>query len=136
VVKGLAAPEDVVRAAELGADGVVLSNHGGRQLDQAVPPVSVLPQVRDAVGDRIEVFVDSGVRRGTDIATAIALGATGCLIGRPYLYGLGAAGEPGVAHCLALLGAELRRAMQLLGVANLGQLRAEGPALVRRPRSG
>lgn len=135
VIKGLSSPDDAVRAAELGADGVVLSNHGGRQLDQAVPPITMLPQVRAAVGDRLEILVDSGIRRGTDIVTALALGADGALIGRPYLYGLGAAGERGVAHCLDLLAAELRRAMQLLGVADLAQLRAESAELVRPRRA-
>jgi L-lactate dehydrogenase (cytochrome) len=132
VIKGLVSAPDARRAAEVGADAVVLSNHGGRQLDQAIAPVEMVPEVREAVGDRIQVLVDSGIRRGTDITTAVALGADACLIGRPYLYGLGVAGEQGVRHCLDLLGAEVRRAMQLLGVTSLRQLRAEGRDLVRR----
>jgi L-lactate dehydrogenase (cytochrome) len=135
VIKGLVSASDAVRAADGGADAVVLSNHGGRQLDQAIPPVEMLPEVRQAVGDRIQVLVDSGIRRGTDIVAAVALGADACLIGRPYLYGLGVAGEDGVRHCLALLDAELRRAMQLLGVTSLAQLRSEGPDLLRHRRS-
>jgi L-lactate dehydrogenase (cytochrome) len=132
VAKGLVSPQDALRAAAAGVDAVVLSNHGGRQLDQVVPPVEMLPAVRQAVGDRIQVLVDSGIRRGTDVVTSVALGADGCLVGRPYLYGLGAAGEDGVRHALALLAGEVRRAMQLLGVTSIDELRAEGPRLVRR----
>jgi L-lactate dehydrogenase (cytochrome) len=132
VVKGLVSPRDAVRAAEMGVEAVVLSNHGGRQLDRVVPPVEMIPSVREAVGDRMQVLVDSGVRHGTDVVTAVALGADGVLVGRPYLYGLGAAGERGVAHAIALLTAEVRRAMQLLGVSSVEQLRAEGGSLVRR----
>jgi L-lactate dehydrogenase (cytochrome) len=132
VIKGLVSAPDALRAAEAGVDAVVLSNHGGRQLDQAIAPVEMVPEVREAVGDRVQVLVDSGVRRGTDIVTAVALGADACLIGRPYLYGLGVAGEQGVRHCLALLGAEVQRALQLLGVTSLDQVRAEGRELVRR----
>lgn len=133
-VKGLVSPDDAARAADAGADAVVLSNHGGRQLDQVVAPLEMVAEVRQAVGDRIQVLVDSGVRSGTDVLVAVALGADGVLIGRPYLYGLGAAGERGVAQVLELLGAEVRRGMQLLGVTTLGQLQVEGPALIRRPR--
>jgi L-lactate dehydrogenase (cytochrome) len=131
VVKGLVQPADVRFAASLGADGVVLSNHGGRQLDQAIPPIDALPEVRDAVGDDLEVYVDSGIRRGTDVAIALARGATGCLIGRPYLYGLAAGGQRGVAAAIRMLGDELRRAMQLLGVTSIRELREQGPDLVR-----
>jgi L-lactate dehydrogenase (cytochrome) len=131
LVKGLVSPQDAARAAEVGVDAVVLSNHGGRQLDQVVAPLLMLPEVRARVGDAIEVFVDSGIRRGSDIALALALGADGVLVGRPYLYGLGAAGERGVAAAIAMLGRELRRAMTLMGVTSVAQLRAEGPALVR-----
>jgi L-lactate dehydrogenase (cytochrome) len=122
---------DAARAAEVGVDAVVLSNHGGRQLDQVVAPLQMLPAVRDRVGDTIDVFVDSGIRRGSDIAVALALGADAVLVGRPYLYGLGAAGERGVAAAISMLGDELRRAMTLMGVTSVAQLRAEGSALVR-----
>ncbi|MFB7112184.1 alpha-hydroxy acid oxidase [Streptomyces sp. NPDC056291] len=131
VVKGMVSARDAVRAAEAGVDGVVLSNHGGRQLDRAVAPIEVLPEVRQAVGDRVELLVDSGIRRGTDIVIALALGADSVLVGRPYLYGLGAGGERGAAAAIRMLGEEVRRAMQLLGVSSIGQLREEGPALVR-----
>jgi L-lactate dehydrogenase (cytochrome) len=133
VVKGLVRPEDAARAAAAGVDAVVLSNHGGRQLDGAVAPLQVLPAVREAVGQDFEVLVDSGIRRGADIAAALALGASGTLVGRPYLYGLGAGGERGVTAAIDLLAAELRRAMQLLGVASVEQLRREGRDLVRQP---
>lgn len=132
LIKGLVSPQDARRAVDAGTDGVVLSNHGGRQLDQTIAPVQILPDVRAAVGDRVTIFVDSGVRRGSDIVISLALGADGCLLGRPYLYGLGTAGERGVAHCLSLIAAETRRAMQLLGVVSVEELRAEGAALVRR----
>ena len=132
VVKGMVSPPDAARAAEVGVDAVVLSNHGGRQLDQVVAPLLMLAEVRRRVGDEMEVLVDSGIRRGSDIALALALGADGVLIGRPYLYGLGAAGERGVAAAISMLGGELRRAMTLMGVTSVAQLQAEGSALVRR----
>jgi len=131
LVKGLVSAPDAARAVEVGVDAVVLSNHGGRQLDQVVVPLQMLPAVRDRVGDEIEVLVDSGIRRGSDIALALALGADAVLVGRPYLYGLGAAGERGVAAAISMLGQELRRAMTLMGVSSVAQLRAEGAALVR-----
>lgn len=132
ILKGLSSPADAVRARDIGTDAVVLSNHGGRQLDQSVSPIEVLPEVRAAVGPAMPVFVDSGVRRGTDLAIAIALGADACLIGRAYLYGLGAAGEAGCAAAIRMLGDELRRAMRLLGVVNVAELRERGADLVRR----
>jgi len=132
LVKGMVCVADVVRAADLGVDAVVLSNHGGRQLDRALAPLHALPEVREAVGDRLELMVDSGIRRGADIATALALGATAVLIGRPYLYGLGAAGERGALAAIEMLGAELRRTMALLGVRDIAELRDQGPGLVRR----
>jgi L-lactate dehydrogenase (cytochrome) len=132
VIKGLVSASDAARAAEVGVDAVVLSNHGGRQLDQVVAPLDMLPEVRQRVGDQIEVLVDSGIRRGSDIALALALGADAVLVGRPYLYGLGAAGERGVAAAIDMLGQELRRAMTLMGVTSVAQLRSEGAALVRQ----
>ena len=131
VLKGIMTPDDADRAADVGVDGVVLSNHGGRQLDRTVAPLRVLPAVRDRVGDRLELLVDSGVRRGTDLAIAVAMGASACLIGRAYLYGLAAAGQAGVAHVLGLFAAQLRTTMQLCGVASIGELRERGPQLVR-----
>lgn len=125
-IKGVLSAEDARHAAELGLDAVILSNHGGRQLNQAATPLTVLPRIRQAAPDSLDILIDSGVRSGTDIAVALALGATGVLIGRPYLYGLGAAGQAGVTRVLQILDAELRRTMQLLGVTSIDQLRSEG----------
>lgn len=130
MVKGMLRPDEIRRAAQIGIDGVVLSNHGGRQLDGTVVPLDVLARARDEVGEDVTVMVDSGIRRGSDIAVAIASGADGVLIGRPYLYGLGAAGQVGVEAVLRLLGEGLERTMALLGVSSIEQLRSEGPALV------
>ncbi|MEX2290305.1 MAG: alpha-hydroxy acid oxidase [Mycobacteriales bacterium] len=116
LVKGVLAPEDAVHAADLGVDGVVVSNHGGRQLDVAQASLDALPGVVAAVGDRLEVLLDGGVRRGTDVVTALALGARAVLVGRPYLYGLAVGGEAGVSGVLDVLKTELERALALLGV--------------------
>ena len=132
IVKGILDPRDALRAVDAGADAIVVSNHGGRQLDQTMPPILALPGVRTAVGKQLPLFVDSGVRRGTDIAIALALGANGCLIGRPYLYGLGAAGQAGCVASIDMLADELRRAMRLLGVVSVAELRERGTELVRR----
>lgn len=130
LVKGLLAPEDAVRAADLGADGVVVSNHGGRQLDTAQASLDALPGVVAAVGGRLDVLLDGGVRRGTDVVTALALGARAVLIGRPYLYGLAVGGEDGVSGVLDVLTAELARALVLLGVPSPAGL--DRSVLVRR----
>ena len=135
VLKGLLDVRDALRARDLGVDAIALSNHGGRQLDQTVSPLQVLPAVRAAVGPAYPLLLDSGVRRGTDLAIALALGANACLLGRAYLYGLGAAGEPGCAAAIRMIGDELRRAMQLLGVLDIAQLRERGADLVRRVES-
>ncbi len=135
VVKGVLAPEEAIRAAELGLDGVVVSNHGGRQLDHAPATIDVLPGIVDAVGDRLEVLIDSGFRRGSDIVTALALGARAVLLGRAHLYGLAAAGEAGVRHCIELLADEVRMTMALCGATSVAEL---DRSLVRRreaPRS-
>ena len=124
-VKGILDPHDAVRAADLGLDGVVVSNHGGRQLDFAPAAVTALPDVVAAVGTRVEVLVDGGVRRGSDIVKALALGARAVLIGRPYLYGLAVAGESGVGAVLEILRAELARTLTLLGVASVAELGPE-----------
>jgi L-lactate dehydrogenase (cytochrome) len=116
VVKGVMSAEDAVRAADHGADAIVVSNHGGRQLDGLPASIEVLPEIAAAVGDRIEVLLDSGVRRGSDLVKARALGARACLIGRPWLYGLAADGERGVAQAFELLAGELDRTLALLGV--------------------
>jgi L-lactate dehydrogenase (cytochrome) len=122
LAKGVLRPEEAVRAAELGLDGVIVSNHGGRQLDHLPATIDVLPEIVDAAGDRLEVLVDSGFRRGSDIAAALALGARAVLLGRAHLYGLAAAGEAGVRHCIDILAQELRMTMQLCGVRSIGEL--------------
>jgi isopentenyl diphosphate isomerase/L-lactate dehydrogenase-like FMN-dependent dehydrogenase len=127
VVKGLLRADDALRAVDLGADAVVVSNHGGRQLDQAPASLSVLPQVVDAVGDRAEVYLDSGVRRGSDVLKARALGATACLVGRPIVWGLAAGGAAGARRAVEVLASELDAALMLSGVASFD---AVGPDLV------
>jgi isopentenyl diphosphate isomerase/L-lactate dehydrogenase-like FMN-dependent dehydrogenase len=129
---------DARRAADEGVDAVIVSNHGGRQLDHAPATLEVLPGIADAVGDRVEVLFDSGIRRGSDIVTALALGARAVLIGRAHLYGLAAAGEAGVRHAIDILAGELRGTMALCGAATLADLdrslvRAARPAGVPKP---
>jgi 4-hydroxymandelate oxidase len=123
VLKGVLAAEDARRAVEFGVDALVVSNHGGRQLDGAVPSVDALPEVVDAVGGACEVLLDSGIRCGTDVLRALALGATGVLAGRPLLWGLAAGGEAGARRVLDLFGAELRDAMGLAGCATVAEAR-------------
>ncbi len=131
-LKGVLSADDARRAADEGVDAIIVSNHGGRQLDHAPATLEVLPGIADAVGDRVEVLFDSGIRRGSDIATALALGARAVLVGRAHLYGLAAAGEPGVRHAIDILAGELRTSMALCGAATLADLdrslvRAAGP---------
>jgi L-lactate dehydrogenase (cytochrome) len=122
VLKGILDVEDAKRAADIGAEGIVVSNHGGRQLDGAPGTAAVLPRIADAVRDRIEVLFDGGVRSGQDVLKALALGAHGCLIGRAYLYGLAAMGEAGVAKALSLIAEELKVGMSLTGVREIGEI--------------
>jgi L-lactate dehydrogenase (cytochrome) len=122
VLKGVQTVEDARLAAEAGVDAVALSNHGGRQLDAAPAPLDLVAPVADAVGDRVEVICDGGVRRGGDVVTAVALGARACMVGRAYLYGLGAAGERGVDRVLQWFDADLRRTMSLVGAATVADL--------------
>ena len=122
VLKGVQSVGDATQAARLDLGGVVLSNHGGRQLDHSPSPIDVLPAVRDAVGGDIELIVDSGVRRGSDVAKALALGASAVMTGRPYLYGLATAGAVGVDRSVQILLAELRRVLTLLGVSSVTEL--------------
>jgi L-lactate dehydrogenase (cytochrome) len=125
--------EDAKRAASVGATAVMLSNHGGRQLDFSPAPFEVLREVVDAVGDRLEVILDGGVRRGTHVLKALALGARACSAGRPYLYGLGAGGEAGAAQALKILKTEIARDMALLGCASIRDISSD---LIRRvPRA-
>ncbi len=128
MIKGVQDVEDARIAADLGIDAVALSNHGGRQLDSSPAPFELLPATVDAVGDRIEILVDGGVRRGADIAKAVSLGATACMVGRPYLYGLGAGGERGVDKALGFLHDEFERTMKLIGAASVAEL---GPDFVQ-----
>jgi len=122
VVKGILSGEDAERAVDAGADGVIVSNHGGRQLDGGPATISVLPEVVATVGDRTEVMLDGGVRRGGDVVKALALGAKAVLIGRPYLYGLAAAGQLGVEQVLDVLRIEMTRSMRLMGCASVARL--------------
>jgi len=115
IAKGILTAEDAVLAAEHGCDAVVVSNHGGRQLDRAVASLDALPEVADAVGDRVEVLIDGGIRRGTDVAIALALGARAVLLGRPVIWGLAVRGAEGVEHVFQLLREELLLALALLG---------------------
>jgi L-lactate dehydrogenase (cytochrome) len=122
VIKGILDPEDAKRAADEGVEGIVVSNHGGRQLDGTPGTITVLPRIADAVGDRLDVLMDGGIRGGQDVLKALALGAKGCLVGRAYLYGLAAMGEAGVAKALSLMREELRISMSLTGVKNIGEI--------------
>ena len=122
VLKGVQTVADARLAAGAGVEAVALSNHGGRQLDSAPAPLDLVAPVADAVGDRVEIICDGGVRRGSDIVKAVALGARACMAGRAYLYGLGAAGERGVDHVLRLLDADVRRTMALVGARTVGDL--------------
>jgi len=127
LLKGVERPEDAERAASIGCDGVVVSNHGGRQLDGASPTLEALPAVARAVGSKITVLLDGGVRRGVDILKARALGAQGVLTGRATLFGVQAGGEAGARRALEILSSELQRAMQLCGVQSVAQI---GPELL------
>jgi L-lactate dehydrogenase (cytochrome) len=122
VLKGILDAEDAKKAADLGADAIVVSNHGGRQLDGAPATITALPRIADAAGDRIEILFDGGVRSGQDVLKALALGARGCLIGRAYLYGLAAMGEAGVTKALKLIEDELRVSLSLTGVKDVGNV--------------
>jgi L-lactate dehydrogenase (cytochrome) len=122
MLKGIQDVDDARKAADMGIEAVALSNHGGRQLDSSPAPFELLPATVDAVGDRVEVLVDGGIRRGADIAKAVAMGATACMVGRAYLYGLGAGGERGVDKALGFLHDEFERTMKLIGAANVGEL--------------
>ena len=127
-IKGIMCADDARRAMDAGATAIIVSNHGGRQLDGAAAPIEVLPEIARAVGDRAEIILDGGIRRGTHVLKALALGATACAIGRAPLYGLAAGGEAGVKRALELLRAELVIAMQLSGCADVT---AVDPKLIR-----
>ncbi|MGA0863466.1 MAG: alpha-hydroxy acid oxidase [Ilumatobacteraceae bacterium] len=122
VIKGIQSVDDASLAVHHGVDGVMLSNHGGRQLDHAPAPIDLVAPVRDAVGDSLAVICDGGIRRGSDVVKALALGADACTMGRTYLYGLGAAGERGVDTAIEMLTSEMRRTMALAGLRSLGEI--------------
>jgi L-lactate dehydrogenase (cytochrome) len=122
IVKGIANADDARMVVEHGADGVILSNHGGRQLDRAEPPLGVLPKVVGAIGDRAEVYLDTGILNGGDVVAAMAHGATATMVGRAYLYGLMAGGERGVQRAVDILTTQIIRTMRLLGVRSLAEL--------------
>lgn len=121
-IKGIASAEDARQAVNIGATAIIVSNHGGRQLDSSPGSFSRLTEIVDAVDGRAEVILDGGVRRGTDVIKAIALGASACMIGRAYLYGLGAGGEAGVDRALSLLAEEIKRNMALLGINKVSDI--------------
>jgi isopentenyl diphosphate isomerase/L-lactate dehydrogenase-like FMN-dependent dehydrogenase len=122
VIKGIMRADDASRAVEHGVDGIIVSNHGGRQLDHAQATIEALPAIAEAVAGRAELYLDSGVRRGTDIIKALALGARAVLVGRPLVYGLGAAGEAGARRALELLRGELATALALAGYPRVSEL--------------
>jgi len=129
LIKGVLSVADAERAAALGCDGIVLTNHGGRQLDSCVAPIDVLAEVANAVGQRLTIIVDSGLRRGTDVVKALALGAHAVMLGRALLYGLAAGGEQGVQRALQMLTTEIDRVLGQLGCCSVSEL---GPHLLRR----
>jgi isopentenyl diphosphate isomerase/L-lactate dehydrogenase-like FMN-dependent dehydrogenase len=131
LVKGVLTAEDALLACESGAAGVVVSNHGGRQLDGVPATIDALPEVVEAVGGRIPVLLDGGIRRGTDVVKALALGADAVLAGRPFVWGLAVDGERGVAAVLELLRAELELALALLGCKSPAEITAAHVALVK-----
>ncbi len=131
IVKGVQRLDDARMVADHGADGIVLSNHGGRQIDMGAAPLDLVTPVTEALGSQVEVFVDGGILTGTDIVAALALGARGVLIGRAYLYGLMAGGEAGVDHVIRILEKEIRTTLQLLGVRSIDDLRGPDRDVVR-----
>jgi L-lactate dehydrogenase (cytochrome) len=125
VIKGIQTVADARKALDCGATAVMLSNHGGRQLESAPAPVDCIAPVADALGDQLEIICDGGIRRGNHVVKALALGATACSIGRGYLFGLAAGGQRGVEHALGLLRSEVERTMALAGCNSVGKLSAE-----------
>ena len=122
LLKGVLHEDDAKRAERAGMDGIIVSNHGGRELDTVPATITVLPRIIKAVGNRVPVLLDGGVRRGTDVMKALALGARAVLIGRPYLYGLSVGGAPGVARVLEILRGEFEMAMKLSGRRTLAEI--------------
>jgi isopentenyl diphosphate isomerase/L-lactate dehydrogenase-like FMN-dependent dehydrogenase len=125
LVKGILHPQDAISAVDCGADGVIVSNHGGRNLDGIISPMEALPEIVDAVGKRTTVLVDSGFRRGTDVVKALAMGAKAVQIGRSTLYGVAAGGEEGAARALAIFRDEIDRVLALVGCRSIAELTTE-----------
>jgi L-lactate dehydrogenase (cytochrome) len=121
-IKGILSVEDARHAADIGASAVIISNHGGRQLDTVAAPIDLVAEIADAIGDKLEIILDGGVRRGSHVLKALAMGADACMMGRPYLYGLAAGGQTGVERVLALLKDEIERDMVLSGRPDIKQL--------------
>lgn len=132
MLKGIQCVDDAILAADMGASGIIISNHGGRQLDGSPATLSLLPEIVAAVGHRTEVLLDGGIERGSDVVKALALGAKGVLIGKAYLFGLAAGGEEGVARTYAILRDEMERVMRLIGVSSISELRPEHVRRVQR----
>src|SRR5204862_8343095 len=135
VIKGIQSIDDARRVIDAGADAIVISNHGGRQLDRAPTPLEQLPAIVAAVGDRAEVYLDGGIMTGGDVVAAVAMGARACLVGRAYLYGLMAGGEKGVQRSFDILRRETIRTMQLLGVTCVADLTPDRVRLRDRDRA-
>ncbi len=125
IIKGVLDPDDAIKAAELGADGLVVSNHGGRQLDGVLSTAQALPRIAEVAGDRLTVLADGGIRSGLDVVRMLALGAKGVLLGRAWAYALGARGEAGISHVLQLIEAEMKVAMSLTGVTSIDQITSD-----------
>jgi len=125
LLKGISSPDDTARAIDSGAQGIVVSNHGGRTLDTLPASIDLLPPIAERVERRVPILLDGGIRRGTDVLKALALGATAVMIGRPYVYGLAVGGAVGVAHVVSILRAELEMAMALTGCARLADITPE-----------
>lgn len=125
IIKGILDPEDAIRAADLGADGLVVSNHGGRQLDGVPSTAKALPAIAEAAGDRLTILADGGIRSGLDVVRMLALGAQGVLLGRAWAYALGAKGEEGISHMFNLIEAEMRVAMSLTGVTSIADISSD-----------
>jgi lactate 2-monooxygenase len=134
VLKGIQTVEDAKKSVELGIQGIVVSNHGGRQVDGGVSSLGVLPRIVDAVGGKLDIFFDSGIRAGADIAKAIALGAQMCLIGRPFVYGLAMGGEEGVGHVLNSLLGDLEMTLHLAGIESASPAHLNRSVLEREDR--
>lgn len=134
ILKGIQTVEDAQKCVEMGVRGIVVSNHGGRQVDGGVSSLGVLPRIVDAVGDKLDIFFDSGIRAGADIAKAMALGARMCLVGRPYVYGLALGGENGVGHVLNSLLGDMQLTLHLAGIPSADPAHLNRSVLEREDR--